>query len=378
MRRLLAGVLAVVTGGAGTAVLLQPQAAAARPAHGAVRSLSGAVRSAGSPYAAPIVIAHRGASALRPEHTLLAYRTAIAHGAEYLEVDLVATRDGVLVARHENELSKTTDVEHRPEFAHRKTTKIIDGVAVTGWFTEDFTLRELRTLRAEERFPRLRPHSAAYNGLEPVPTFEEVVRLARYYGVGLYPETKHPGYFAAIGLPLEERMLQVLARYGWRHRHDPVFIQSFETWNLKKLRRMTRLRLVQLIKGSGAPYDLAAAGTRRTYRDLATPAGLRAIARYADGVSVATSRILPTGKGGRLRRPTALVRNAHRAGLFVHTWTVRPENAHLPAQYRRGGKRAHGDMAGWLRRLFRLGVDGVFTDHPGIAREARDRFLAGR
>lgn len=372
MRRLLAVVLAVAAGGAGTGVILQPPAAA-----GAVRPAPNAAAPDRWHHTAPLVIAHRGASALRPEHTLLAYRTAIAQGADYLEVDLVATRDGVLVARHENELSKTTDVAERPEFAHRRTTKVIDGVSVTGWFTEDFTLRELRTLRAEERFPRLRPHSAAFDGLERVPTFEEVVRLARRHGVGLYPETKHATYFASIGLPLEERLVWVLARYGWRDRRDPVLIQSFETGNLKRLRRLTRLRLVQLIKGSGAPYDLVAAGSRRTYRDLVTPKGLREIARYADGVSVATSRIVPTGRGGALLRPTALVENAHRAGLFVHTWTIRPENAHLPADHRQGARRAFGDMAGWLRRLFRLGVDGVFTDHPGLARAVRDRYAAG-
>ncbi|MFD0889899.1 glycerophosphodiester phosphodiesterase family protein, partial [Streptosporangium algeriense] len=242
IRRLSAATLAVLVTGTAAVLLQQPRPAAAE--HRAQ---------------APVVIGHRGASAQRPEHTLLAYETAIALGADYIEPDLVSTKDHVLVARHENEISATTDVESHPEFAGRRTTKTIDGRAVTGWFTEDFTLAELRTLRAEERIPDLRPENTAFDGLAQIPTFEEVVRLARRSGVGVYPETKHPTYFDSIGLSLEEPLLEVLGRYGWRGRRDPVFVQSFETANLRELRGRTGLRLVQLVNASGAPYDWTAA-----------------------------------------------------------------------------------------------------------------------
>ncbi|WP_239108460.1 glycerophosphodiester phosphodiesterase [Microbispora siamensis] len=311
----------------------------------------------------PVVIGHRGASALRPEHTLPSYETAIALGADYIEPDLVSTRDHVLVARHENEISGTTDVASHPEFADRRTTKTIDGVAVTGWFTEDFTLGELRTLRAVERIPDLRPGNTAFDGLAPIPTFDEVVELATRHGVGVYPETKHPTYFASIGLPLEEPLLDVLGRHGRRDRDDRVFIQSFEAANLRELRGKTRLPLIQLVSGSGTPYDR-----------MVTPDGLAEVATYADGIGVATSRVVPTGPDGRLLAPTTLVRDAHRAGLDVHVWTVRDENAHLPADFRRGDPaspayaRATGDVMGWLAMLYDLGVDGVFADNPGTAR----------
>lgn len=328
----------------------------------------------------PVVIGHRGASALRPEHTLVSYETAIALGADFIEPDLVSTKDHVLVARHENEISGTTDVADHPEFAGRRTTRTVDGVAVTGWFTEDFTLAELRTLRTVERVPGLRPQNAALGGLAPVPTFDEVVELATRHGVGVYPETKHPTYFRSIGLPLEEPLLEVLARHGWRDRRDPVFIQSFETANLRELRKRTRLRLIQLINGSGAPYDRVAAGDPLTYDWMVTPAGLEEIATYADGVGVATSRVVPAGPDGRLLAPTTLVRDAHRVGLDVHVWTIRDENSQLPVDFRLGDPaspaypRAIGNVAGWLTMLYDLGVDGVFADNPGTARAV----LAGR
>ncbi|MBE3012221.1 glycerophosphodiester phosphodiesterase [Microbispora sp. NEAU-D428] len=311
----------------------------------------------------PVVIGHRGASALRPEHTLLSYQTAIALGADYIEPDLVSTRDHVLVARHENEISGTTDVASHPEFAGRRTTKTIDGVAVTGWFTEDFTLDELRTLRAVERIPDLRPGNTAFDGLASIPTFDEVLELATRHGVGVYPETKHPAYFTSIGLPLEGPLLDALARHGLRDRHDRVFVQSFEAANLRELRGKTRLPLIQLVSGSGATYDR-----------MVTSPGLEEVATYADGIGVATSRVVPTGPDGRLLAPTTLVRDAHRAGLDVHVWTVRDENAHLPADFRRGDPaapayaRATGDVMGWLAMLYDLGVDGVFADNPGTAR----------
>ncbi|GAA3840473.1 glycerophosphodiester phosphodiesterase [Sphaerisporangium flaviroseum] len=331
----------------------------------------------------PIVIGHRGACAYRPEHTLLSYETAVQMGADYIEPDLVPTKDHVLVARHENEISHTTDVATHPEFAARRTTKVVDGRRLTGWFTEDFTLEELRTLRAVERLPGLRPASAAFDGRARIATFQEVVALARRAGVGIYPETKHPGYFASIGLPLEEPMLATLDRYGWREKSDPVFVQSFETANLRALRGRTRLRLIQLMEASGAPRDLVVAGDPRTYRDLATPAGLREIATYADGIGVSTQLVAPVDGHGALMAPTTLVQDAHREGLPVHVWTVRPENSQLPADFRTGDPAApgyagaHGDVAGWLRMLYELGVDGVFADDPATARRTRDQRAAG-
>ncbi|MBB2911370.1 glycerophosphoryl diester phosphodiesterase [Streptosporangium becharense] len=327
----------------------------------------------------PIVIGHRGASAHRPEHTLLSYEAAIALGADYIEPDLVATGDHVLVARHENEISDTTDVASRPEFAGRRTTKTVDGRPVTGWFTEDFTLAELKTLRARERVPGLRPGNTAFDGLAEIPTFDEVVRLARRHGVGVYPETKHPGYFRSAGLPLEEPLLEVLARHGWSGHHDPVFIQSFETANLRELRKRTELPLIQLVAAAGAPHDWTAAGDPRTYDTMVTPEGLREVAEYADGIGVDTRRVVPTGPDGSLLPPTTLIRDAHRAGLMVHAWTIRNENSQLPVDFRLGDPaspafpRATGDVMGWLEKLYRLGLDGVFADDPGMARVVRDR-----
>lgn len=357
IRKFVAGALAVVAGGTVAAVLLQPG-----PATADRRDRE------------PIVIGHRGASAYRPEHTLLSYETAIALGADYIEPDLVSTKDHVLVARHENEISGTTDVADHPEFASRRTTKTVDGVQITGWFTEDFTLAELRTLRAKERIPDLRPENTAFNGLAQIPTFDEVIELAQRYGVGVYPETKHPTYFDSIGLSLEEPLLDTLARHGWQSRRDPVFIQSFETANLRELRGKTRLHLIQLVNASGAPYDRVAAGDPLTYDQMVTPAGLKDVATYADGVGVATSRIVPVGADGRLLPPTTLIQDAHRAHLDVHTWTIRPENSQLPVDFRLGNPanpaypRATGNVTGWLAKLYDLGVDGVFSDDPGVAR----------
>ncbi|MFC4533545.1 glycerophosphodiester phosphodiesterase [Sphaerisporangium dianthi] len=368
----LAGMLSLLPGGnasAGASFGMSPSAA--------VHVTSAAVQRAAS-RPRPAVIGHRGACAYRPEHTLLSYRAAISMGADFIEPDLVSTKDHVLVARHENEISETTDVARHPEFASRRTTKVIDGRRLTGWFTEDFTLSELRTLRAVERLSALRPLSAAFDGLAPIATFDEVAALAKRSGVGIYPETKHPGYFASIGLPLEGPLLATLGRYGWRERTDPVFVQSFETGNLRAMRGRTRLRFVQLLESSGAPRDLVAKGDPRTYRDLATPEGLAEIASYADAVGVPTSLVQPVGHDGRLGAATTLVADAHRQSLAVHVWTVRPENTYLPAAFRRGNPAArgyagaHGDVAGWLRVLYGLGVDGVFSDDPGIARRVGD------
>ena len=330
----------------------------------AALALLGAMAEA-APPPKPLVIAHRGASGERPEHTLAAYELAIVQGADFIEPDLVATRDGVLVARHENEISGTTDVAAHPEFAARKTTKTIDGQTVTGWFTEDFTLAELKTLRARERLPQLRPQNVKYDGQFAIPTFAEVIALAKAKGVGVYPETKHPSYFRSVGLPLEPPLLRELTAAGWTSRSDPVFIQSFEAGNLKALRGQTQLRLIQLI-------DSGTSAEGHSYDAMLTPAGLAAIARYADGIGPAKDRLIPRDGNGLLLEPTSVVADAHKAGLAVHPWTFRAENYFLPAAMRsEGGPAAHGDLAAELRLFYALGVDGVFSDFPGIAARAR-------
>jgi glycerophosphoryl diester phosphodiesterase len=315
----------------------------------------------------PLVIGHRGACGHRPEHTLASYELAVALGADFIEPDLVSTRDGVLLARHENEISETTDVADRPEFRGRRTTKTIDGRAMTGWFTEDFTLAEIKTLRARERLAT-RDHS--FDGRFEVATFEEVLTLARRKSaetgraIGIYPETKHPTYFRSLGLPLEETLVETLHRAGYAGRSAPVFLQSFETGNLRRLRGMTDLPLIQLLEDEGQPWDLAAAGDPRTYGDLATPAGLAAIATYADGIGPSKRLIVPLGPEGRLAPPTALVDDAHRAGLLVHPWTFRSDAPFLAPEY-------GGDPGREYAQFFALGVDGLFSDFPGDAMRAR-------
>ncbi|MEV0721554.1 glycerophosphodiester phosphodiesterase [Micromonospora purpureochromogenes] len=326
----------------------------------------------------PIVIGHRGASGYRPEHTLEAYRLAIRMGADYIEPDLVSTKDGVLVARHENEISGTTDVSTRPEFAGRKATRTIDGVAVTGWFTEDFTLAELKTLRAKERLPQVRVANTAFDGKFQVPTFQEVIDLARTESkargrtIGVYPETKHPSYFASIGLALEEPLVATLKANKLTGRNDPVFVQSFETANLRKLDRMIDVRLVQLMDAAGAPYDFTAAGDPRRYADLATAAGLAWVATYADGVGLNKNLIVPRDATGKLRAPTTVIRDAHRVKLLVHAWTLRAENQFLPVDFRIGADpNARGDITAEYELFYGLGLDGVFSDHPDTAVAAR-------
>lgn len=317
----------------------------------------------------PILIAHRGASGERPEHTLASYERAIDQGADYVEPDLVLTKDGVLVARHENEIGGTTDVADHPEFADRKTTKRIDGVEMAGWFTEDFTLAELRTLHARERLPDLRPANRRFNDLYQIPTFEEVLKLVRAKEaetgrrIGLYPETKHPGYFAKIGLPHQAALLDLLGRYGYQSAADPVFIQSFEVGNLKALRAATRLRLIQLVDADGGPADLP--GT--SYADMLTVQGLSDIAAYADGIGPSAALLIaPEG-------PTALVGRAHDAGLQVHVWTLRMENSFLPSRYQRADDpQGRGDFASWVRAIAATGVDGIFSDFPGQAKAAME------
>lgn len=331
-----------------------------------------------------VVIAHRGASGHRPEHTLAAYSLAIAMGADYVEPDLVSTRDGVLIARHENEIGGTTDVARRAEFAARRSTKTIDGIEVTGWFTEDFTLAEIKTLRAVERLPLARPGNTVHDSRFEVPTFEEVLTLVRDASrrtgreIGVYPETKHPSHFAGLGLALEEPLLAALRRHRLDHRGAPVFLQSFEQSNLRHLAGLTPLPLVQLIHLTGAPADAVARGETTTYADLLAPAALAEIATYAGGVGVAKDLVLPRDPvTGALCPATDLVRDAHRSDLLVHVWTLRAENAFLPADFVRGDDpHAHGDLLGEVRAHLEAGVDGVFSDFPDLAVTARDGRVA--
>jgi glycerophosphoryl diester phosphodiesterase len=356
-----------------------------------------------TPSPKPLVIAHRGASGYVPEHTLAAYAMAIAQGAESIEPDLVITKDGVLVARHENAIASlnpdgtlreaTTDVAERPEFASRKTTKLIDGVAITGWFTEDFTLTELKTLRAKERLPTIRPANMRFDRMFEIPTFEEVLRLAAqenarraltagqqkgWRPLSVYPETKHPTFFRSIGLPLEEALVKTLDRYGYTKPDSAVFIQSFETANLKQLRGMTRVPIVQLLNATGQPYDFTVSGDPRTYADLAKPEGLAEIATYANGIGANTALMIPLLADGSLGTPTTLVSDAHTAGLIVHGWTFRAENNFLPTDFDVGtDPAALGDLAGQIKAFLALGMDGFFTDHAFLGRQARDDFIGG-
>lgn len=312
-------------------------------------------RPTGAPL--PVIIGHRGASGDRPEHTLASYALAISVGADYVEPDLVSTKDGVLVARHENEIGGTTDVATK--FADRRRTQVIDGDTITGWWIEDLTLAELKTLRARERLPS-RGHS--YDGQFEVPTFDEVLDLARRSGrergraVGVYPETKHAAHFRAIGLPLEEKLVASLQRVGWNTRRAPVFIQSFEIRSLMRLRPMTPVRLVQLVNVTQSPPDSAGV----TFAEMRTPAGLRRVRRYADAIGAAKELILTAQPGGDVGTPTTLVRDAHAAGLLVHIWTIRRDAPFLPAMW-------HGDAAAELRAFKATGIDGLFTDFPAQA-----------
>jgi glycerophosphoryl diester phosphodiesterase len=322
----------------------------------------------------PLVVAHRGASGYRPEHTLAAYALAVEQGADYIEPDLVPTSDGVLVARHENEISGTTDVSDRPEFAERRTTKTIDGVEDTGWFTEDFTCAELRTLRARERLPAVRPANRRFDGQYRVPTLDEILRFAARTRtragapVGVYPETKHPTYFRSIGLGIEEPLLRSLREHGFSEPGAPVFLQSFETTNLLALAETTDYRLIQLIEPIGSPYDLIVAEDPRSYADLITEQGLKAISCYAFGVGLPKSVMIPRGEDGTLLHPTPVIEQAHHAGLIVHGYTFRQENFFLPRQYRSGGEpNAVGDLAGELTAFLAAGLDGVFVDQADVA-----------
>ncbi|MEV0132879.1 glycerophosphodiester phosphodiesterase [Dactylosporangium sp. NPDC050688] len=327
----------------------------------------------------PLVIGHRGASGHRPEHTLAAYRLAIAMGADFIEPDLVPTKDGQLVARHENEISGTTDVVSKPQFAARRTTKTIDGVAVTGWFTEDFTLAELKTLRAVERLPAVRTHNTIYDGYFQIPALQEVIDLAKSAGraagrrIGVYPETKHPTYFASIGLALEPLLARVLKRNGLAGRDAAAFLQSFEPTSIKKLRGLVDTPSVVLLDAAGAPFDLRSTGDPRTWADLAKPAGLDWLKTFADGVGATKNLVIARDPAGNLLQPTALIGDAHARGLRVHAWTFRNENQFLPLNLRRGtDPDAWGDVIAEIRTFLAAGLDGVFADYPDTAVLARD------
>ena len=342
------------------------------------------------PLAAKVlVIGHRGAPALRPEHTLASYGQAIADGADFIEPDLVMTRDGVMVARHENEMGGTTDVASHPEFADRKTTREIDGRAVSGWFSEDFTLAELKTLRARERLPQLR--STKYDGEFQIPTLDEIIDFVAAESalagrpLGIIPEIKHGTYFQQIGLPMEDTLLATLAAHSYT-RTAPVEIQSFEIANLKYLRQMLggaqshrqrpNIRLLQLLDDPEAqPYDVVAAGGKLTFAQMMTPAGLRDIAGYADAIGPGIEAIIPRTADGHLGQPTRLVRNAHAAGLELHPYTFRPENQFLARDFWRGSDPQSCNEAGLIAQIdayLDAGIDAFFTDHPALGRKAVD------
>ncbi|MDO3523397.1 glycerophosphodiester phosphodiesterase [Ralstonia pseudosolanacearum] len=339
-----------------------------------------------TPIATVQVIGHRGAPALHPEHTLASYQKAIDDGADIIEPDLVATQDGVLVARHENEISGTTNVADLPQFAGRRATKTIDGQSVSGWFTEDFTLAELKTLRARERIPDIRPDNTAYNDQFDIPTQAEIIALARDQSalrgrnIGLYPETKHPTYFQSIGLPLEDRLIAALRQDDFTASRTTVHIQSFEVANLKSIRNriggsQPNWKLVQLLgTATQRPYDFTVANDARTYADLMTDQGLRDIAAYANGVGPDKSSVITLDANGALTDPSDLIRNAHSAGLVVHPYTFRPENIFLPAALRSGADNAR-NVSGSIQEIqafLRAGVDGFFTDDPAVGRQAVD------
>ena len=325
---------------------------------------------------APVIIAHRGASGERPEHTMMGYRLAIAQGADCIEPDLVVTKDGVLVCRHENDISGTTDVAEHPGFAERRVTKTVDGKEITGWFTEDFTLAELKALRCRERLPQLRPANVAYNGQEAIPTFEELLDLAasesRRLGrvIGLYPEIKHATYFDKLNLSHDGPLLDALRARGHTTADAPIFIQSFETDNLRRIGARTAVRRVQLMAASGGPVN----NPSLTYADMITNTGLTRIQTYAQAIGVEKAMLAPRDATGRSTAPTDLIARAHEAGLKVHAWTFRAENTFLPLELRNGDNpAAHGDMEAELKLLFARGLDGAFCDFPSIGVAARGR-----
>jgi glycerophosphoryl diester phosphodiesterase len=300
-------------------------------------------------------------------------------GCDFIEPDLVSTRDGVLIVRHENCINDTTNVAEKPEFESKKTTKVIDGEQLTGWFVEDFTLEELMTLRCKERIPDIRPGNAAFNGQYPIATFQDVIDLAKEKTtelgrvIGVYPETKHPSYFRSIGLPLEERMLETLSRNGWNHKDAPVIIQSFEVANLRALRKQTDLFLLQLVNAATLrPQDAVLAGSNLTYGDMVTKQGLSEVATYCDAIGVLKDHIIPRDDQGCLKSPTKVVEDAKSFGLRVHIWTMRPEAHFLPKCINSEERGSYGISRGAreIIKFLEAGVDGFFTDASDVGREA--------
>jgi glycerophosphoryl diester phosphodiesterase len=310
-------------------------------------------------------------------------------GADFVEPDLVSTKDGQLVARHENEISGTTDVAEHSEFAQRQKTKTIDGESRKGWFTEDFTLAELKTLHARERLPEVRQHNTIYNDHYSIPTFQEIIDLVKKAEkrlnrtIGIYPEAKHPTYFRSIGLPVEKPLLEILNKNGYVDRSAPVFIQCFETAPLKELHKQTKIALIQLIDDEGKPYDFVASKDSRMFADLVKPAGLAEIATYAQGIGPSKNLIVPRDKEGRWQAHTNVVADAHKVGLKVHPWTFRNENSFLPFELRSGKAKdagnagMYGDIFAEYKLFYELGVDGVFSENPDTAVEARSLFEKG-
>lgn len=332
----------------------------------------------------PLIIGHRGAPGYRPEHTLASYELAARMGADYIEADVVPTKDGVLVNRHEPEIGGTTDVASHPEFANRKTTRVVDGTPMTGWFTEDFTLAELKTLRAIERLPDVRQHNTLYNGRYPIPTLSEYLDDARrlsdelHRPIGVYIETKHPTFFRTAGIDVDKLLVDTLNRSGLNRPGAKVFIESFET-NLRQLHTQLQLPMIQLIDPSAPPADWVAAGDKRTVKDLTSPRGLADVATYAAGIGPDKSMIIPTDPAGTPGPPTSLVSDAHRAGLQVHPYTFRNENQFLPADLRTSANpNDYGRAIDEDVRFLKLGVDGLFTDSTDTGVVARDEFLGSR
>lgn len=362
---------AAVLGAAGTGALAAAPAAAARPAR---QDGPAEGESAGS-LPVPAVVAHRGASGYRPEHTLGSYQLALDMGADVIEQDLVPTKDGHLVCRHENDITETSDVADHPEFADRKTTKSVDGTELTGWFTEDFTLKELRTLRAKERIPKERQHNTLYDGRWPIPTLREVLEWAEEQGrrrgrpVWLHIETKHPTYFRELGLGLEKPLARLLREFDRHTAHSPNFVQSFEPTGIERLGELVDCPGVVLLDAlDSRPWDFVHADDPRTVADLITPEGLDWIAGFAQGIGPLLDLVIPREDDDSLGEPTSLVRDAHERDLLVHPFTVRNENSFLPSDYQRGSDPGdYGDALRLLAAFYETGVDGIFSDNPDTA-----------
>lgn len=332
-------------------------------------------------FCQPLVIAHRGASGYVPEHTLGAYALAVTMSSDYIEPDVVMTRDGHIIARHDNELGLTTNVAEHPEFASRYRTQSVDGREISGWFTEDFTLAEIKTLRSIERIPNIRPGNKRMDGAFDVPTMQEIIDLAKGLEVsynrriGIYPEIKHGSHFQRLGLAMEQPLVDILHSNGYLGPEAPIYLQSFEVSNLRELKNITDLRLIQLFGNpSSQPFDQAVLGSTLTYREMATPEGLREIATYAYAVGPDKSYIIPRDENNRLGEPTNFVQDAHAVGLKVHPYTFRAENSFLPAEFMSDDPSpdAIGNFSGEVSAFYATGIDGMFSDQPDISVRIRD------